>query len=304
MTEPWAYLNGEWLPASRTALSLTDAGFILGAAVAEQIRTFRGKLFRLEDHLDRLWRSLAIVGIDPGLSRQEMAGIAEELVRRNYALEDPANDLGVSVFVTPGLYPGYSPPTPTTPTVGLHTYRLPFRLWAAKYAKGQPLVTPAIEQVSPRCWPPQLKCRSRMHYYLADREAAALDPEARALLLTSEGWVAEASTANIIVVFGTKRLVFPPRTRTLPGISLAVTVELARRVGLATIEADLNLGDLYGASEILLTSTPYCLLWVCRLNSRVVGDGKPGPIFQKLLTEWNRLVGLDIVEQARQFADQ
>ena len=108
MDEPVAFLNGRWIPASAAAVSVGDAGFVLGAAVAEQVRTFAGKLFRLDEHLARLAHSLEIVGLQPGMTAEQFAAVAEELVARNYALLAPGDDLGLSIFVTPGTYPTYA----------------------------------------------------------------------------------------------------------------------------------------------------------------------------------------------------
>ena len=228
MNEPVAFLNGRWIPASAAAVPVCDAGFVQGAAVAEQVRTFAGKLFRLDEHLARLAQSLEIVGLRPGMTSERFAAVAEELVASNYAILPPGDDLGLSIFVTPGTYPTYAAGETTgTPTVCLHTYPLPFHLWAEKYREGQALVTTDVEQVSPRCWPAGLKCRSRMHYYLADKRAAALDPQARALLLDAQGFVTEASTANLLIYHAGRGLVSPPSAKILRGISLGVVRELA-----------------------------------------------------------------------------
>ena len=181
MNEPWAYLNGEWLAESKAALSLTDAGFVLGATIAEQLRTFHGKIFRLDDHLARLEHSLQLLGIDPQLNRGQLTEIAREIVARNHRLLKQGDDLGLSIFVTPGQYPAYcSTPGPTQPTVCMHTYLLPFRFWADKYRTGQYLATTTVQQVPPECWPADIKCRSRMHFYLADRQAVRSHPPDRA----------------------------------------------------------------------------------------------------------------------------
>src|SRR4030095_11307274 len=104
MPEPIAYLNGQWLPISQAAVSVYDGGVMQGGTVAEQLRTFGGKLFRLDRHLDRLARSLAIVGVEPGLARDDFEQIATELAAQNHKLLDLADDLGLSIFVTPGPY--------------------------------------------------------------------------------------------------------------------------------------------------------------------------------------------------------
>src|SRR3954447_14698512 len=101
MAEPLAYLSGRWLPQSQATISLADAGFVQGTTIAEQLRTFGGKIFRLDQHLARLERSLRIIGVDPGKSKQELAEIGNHLVSENRKLLDPADDLGLAILVTP-----------------------------------------------------------------------------------------------------------------------------------------------------------------------------------------------------------
>jgi branched-subunit amino acid aminotransferase/4-amino-4-deoxychorismate lyase len=313
MDEPVAYLNGRFLPASQLAISPVDAGFLQGAAVAEQLRTFAGKLFCLDEHLARLEQSLQIAEIDPRRTRPELAAIVQELVARNHRLLDPGDDLGLSIFITPGLYPAYAASgldpdnlgrAPGQPTVGLHTHPLPFAQWAQKYRTGQSLVTTPVEQVPAACWPPALKCRSRMHYYLADRKAAKIEPGARALLLDRDGWVTETSTANILVYAGGQGLVSPPQDSVLVGISLAALARLARQLGIPLGYRRLSPAQVAGAEEAILSSTPWCLLPVTRFNGRPVGSGVPGPVFARLLAAWSETVGVDIAAQAQRFAQR
>ena len=302
MDQAQAYLNGRLLPASKAQLALRDTGFVLGAAVAERVRTFAGKLFRLDDHLARLEHSLEIVDFDPGIPREEMARIARQLVARNHPLLAPDDDLALTVFVTPGSPAAGASGGPAAPTVALHTDPLPFGLWAEKYRAGQALVTTDVEQVSARSWPRSLKCRSRMHYYLADRRAGAIEPGARALLLDGDGFVVEASTANVVIFTRDHRLISPPHEEILPGISLAQVNELAEQLGIARGERKLTPGDVAGADEVLLTSTPFCLLPATRFNGRPIGDGRPGEAFRRLLAAWSELVGVDVASQAERFA--
>ena len=304
MDEPQAFLNGKWLPASQAAISPGDAGFVLGATVAEQVRTFAGTLFHLDDHLARLEQSLRIVQVDPEITLEELARVARVLTAHNHQLLTSGDDLGLSIFVTPGAYAAYWPAGPAKPTVCLHTYPLPFRLWAEKYDRGESLVTTGVEQVSPRSWSPGLKCRSRMHYYLADRRAADIEPGARALLLDREGFVTEASTANVLVLKSPLGLISPPPEKILPGISLAVLLELAAKLGIPAVQRELRPEDVAGADEVLLSSTPVCVLPVTRFNGRPIGDGRPGELFRRLLAAWSDLVGIDIAAQATRFADR
>jgi len=304
MTTPWAYANGRFMPEAELTISVADAGFVLGATVSEQLRTFGGRLFRLEQHLARLERSLEIVGIAPAQSLAEVGKAAEELVQHNQRLLSTGDDLGLAIFATPG---GYAPllgrrGQSAGPTIGIHTWPLAFGLWAAGYERGESLVTTEIRQTPADCWPPELKCRSRMHYYLADRTARAQSPGSRALLLDHHGRVCETAAANVVAVRVGEGLITPPADQVLRGISLQALHELAIRAGVPWQERELRLADLATADEILLTSTHSCVLPVARLNGQPIGDGQPGPIYRQLLAAWSAEVGVDIAAQAQAFA--
>jgi branched-chain amino acid aminotransferase len=301
MNEPIAYINGERVPARQAAVPVSDAGFVLGASVADQLRTFGGKLFRLDDHLARLARSLEIVGIEPEMTLDELAAIAGELVAHNHALLATDDDLALSIVITPGTHPSFARPGPRRPHVYLHTFPLPFHLWADKYRDGQPLATTDVEQVPPQCWPPELKCRSRMHYYLADKKAAAVDAQARALLLDSRGFVTEASTASMLIYREGEGILSPPWDNVLHGVSRMVLGELARRLGIPCGEEELTAADVASADEVLLTSTSMSVVPVTRLNGRPIRDGRPGPVFSALLAAWSELVGVDIADQSQRY---
>jgi branched-subunit amino acid aminotransferase/4-amino-4-deoxychorismate lyase len=291
------------VPAPQAALPVWDAGVVQGATVTEQTRTFRHRPWRLDDHLDRLFGSLRYAGIDPGLTRDDFAAISNELVAHNAALVGPDDDLGVIQFVTAGEYPTYAAaagrPARPGPTVCVHTFPLPFALWAKKMREGVHLVTPAVRQVPPQCYDPRMKCRSRMHYYLADREARRVDPEAAALLLDVDGHVTETSTANLLIV-ERGAIVSPAAHRILAGISRQTVIELAAKRGIPFAERDLQLYDVLRADEAFLSSTPYCLMPVTKVNGIPVNMGKIGQTYRHLLTAWGDEVGLDIEAQIRQ----
>jgi len=305
MAEPIAYLNGQQIPGSQIAIGATDAGFIQGVTVAEQLRTFGGKLFRLEMHLARLRRSLEIVGVDPELTEADFKRIAGEIAAHNHSLLDPADDLGLTIFVTPGIYSLYAASaTRRGPTIGIHTYPLPFASWAEKYRTGESLVVTDVMQVPTRCWPPELKCRSRMHYYLADKRAREIEADARALLLDEGDAVTEASTANILVYRRESGLVSPPKEHILPGVTVAVIEELAGQLGIPFLHREMYLPDVAAADEVLLCSTSPCIWSVVRLNGRSIANGQPGPMSQRLRAAWTQMVGLEIEAQARRFASR
>ena len=303
MPRPVAYLNGQIVDAQAAVIPATDAGFVLGVTVAEQLRTFGGKLFRLDRHLQRLSHSLEIVGIDPGVPLAELGRVAEEMAARNHRLLDPDDDLGLSIFVTPGPYATFDTVAPRSgPTVGIHTYPLPFHLWHDKYEAGQSLVVTDVMQVPSACWPAELKCRSRMHYFLADKKARQVEPGARALLLDASGQVVEASTANVLIFRANEGLISPPREAILPGVSVAVLAELAAGMKIPFVHRRLDPADIAAAGEVMLCSTSPCVWPVTRFSGQPIGNGRCGPVVKELLKKWSQLFGVEVAAQAARFA--
>ena len=170
-----------------------------------------------------------------------------------------------------------------------------------------------VRQVSAESWPRELKCRSRMHYYLAERDVRKRVPGARPLLLDERGNVNETPTANIVGYRGPQApgqshggLVTPQEFAALPGISLAALKELALSPlggAIGCLGADFSPAEFIAfVDELWITSTPFSMLPVVQLDDALIGDGRPGPMFRKLLDAWSASVGVDIPAQARQFA--
>jgi branched-subunit amino acid aminotransferase/4-amino-4-deoxychorismate lyase len=293
-----AYLNGEWVPSSDLRITVNDLGFLLGATVTERLRTFRGKVFRLEEHLARLRSSLDILGLNSGSITSKVEHAVPEFLRRNQGLIDPGDDWAIIVFATPGSVERGQP------TVCVHGYPLPFGQWASQFETGVHVVVSQHRQVPTTCWPAELKCRSRMHYYLADREAAAQRPGARAIVLDQDGFVAESTTANIIVYREDEGLVSPPHEHILFGVSLGVVKELAAKLNIPYIMRPLTVDELCSADEVMLASTSICVLPIVECNGGSIGGGQPGPVYRRLLAAWSDLVGIDIAAQARRFSDR
>jgi branched-chain amino acid aminotransferase len=297
VTEPLVYLNGQLVPFSQARLPIYDAGIVLGATVTDQTRTFQLRPFRLTDHIERFFRALHYTRIDIGLSKDDLGRIGLELIAYNAKLLEQGDELGLIYFATPGEYRTYAGgPVRAAATLCVHTFVLPFELLAKKMQTGLHLVTPSIRHVPPQCVDPKMKYRSRMHYYLADKEAQLVDAEAIALLLDLDGNVTETSGANFLMVEG--GVIVSPTTRnTLPGVSRATVIELAARLGIAFVERDIQVFEAVNAEEAFLASTPYCLMSVTKINGVAIGDGKPGPLRRRLLQAWSEKVGLDIEQQ-------
>lgn len=297
LSKSLVYLNGQLLPAAEAKLEIFDLAIVQGATVSEMTRTFGQKLFRLEDHLQRLTNSLRLAGIGSELSLDDLARISRELVEHNAAIAGKATELALVHFISAGEHAMYAErPVRSGPTVCAHTFPLRFETWAKKFREGAHVVTPTVRQVPPECVDPRIKCRSRMHYYRADREARAADPDAVALLLDLAGYVTETNGANFLIA-ERGRLVTPPSPKTLAGVSRAVVRELAAGLGIDFSERDLTVDDVEKADEALLSGTPYCLLPVTRINGKAIGYGRPSEVFHRLIAAWSDEVGTDIARQ-------
>jgi branched-chain amino acid aminotransferase len=298
--EPWVYLKGKMVPASQAHLAIYDAGIVLGATVTEMTRTFRHQPYRLEDHVQRLFRSLRYTRLQIEETPEKLTAISRELIQKNVAGIEAEDELGLIHFVTAGEYPVYAGSAggaaEVTPTVCLHTFPMPWELWARKLEMGQHLVTPSIRHVPPQCYDPKMKYRSRMHYFLADQEARLVDPEASALLLDLDGNVTETSGANFLIVDEGK-IVSPTLRNTLPGISRATVRELAEELGIGFEERDIQVHSVVNAEEAWTVTTPYCMAPVTRVNGIPIGNGRPGPLYRRLMEAWSKRVGVPIEAQ-------
>jgi branched-chain amino acid aminotransferase len=290
------FLNVAWIPNSELHIAVDDAGFLLGATVTERLRTFGGKVFRLAEHIERLSNSLQIVGLDSDKICTDIETAIPEFIRRNNALIDAADDWSIVAFATPGVAGAGQP------TVCVHGFPLPFKSWASQYETGVPAIISTIRQIPANSMPPELKCRSRMHFYLADREAAASQPGARAIILDQDGFIAEGTTANLVAFRKDEGFISPPHDNILLGVSLGVVEELAAKINVPFVTRRLTVDELCSADEALLTSTSICALPIVECNGHPIADSKPGPTYRRLLSAWNDLVGLNIADQAQRFA--
>jgi branched-subunit amino acid aminotransferase/4-amino-4-deoxychorismate lyase len=298
MPEPLVYLNDRFLPQSEACLSLHDAGFVQGATVTDLCRTFRSRPFRLADHLARFSASCSAARIPQPRSGAELTALVEGLVAHNAALLPNRADLAVVLFATPGPIGYYlgepGGPGDCQPTFGIHTFPLPFRRYAPLFTEGARLVIPGVRAVPAASVEPAIKQRSRLHWWLAERQARDIDPHASALLTDRDDHVTETAAANLLIVRGGVVLT-PPRTSVLNGVSLQVTEELCRQIGVGFEERQLTRADCRTADEAMLSSTPYCLAGVRSFDG--VSLPWPGPVYERLLASWNELVGFDLRRQ-------
>lgn len=289
-----AYFNGEWMAYGDVRIHPTDRGFSLGDLVFEVERTFGGKPFRLEQHIDRLYRSLTYVRMSAGMSAQEMTAITEEAVERAKADHPEVGDFSMRQIVTRGTVDLFDPPSPT---VLIHVGEQGF-WYADLYDTGMHGVIAKTRAYSPQALDPKIKHYSRMNFVLAHQEAHDVEPGAWPILLDDRGFLAEGNGQNVFVVTdGALRT--PTDYAALQGVSRGMTIDLARQLGIPLIEEDLQPYDLYTADEAFWTTTSMCVMPMTMVDRRPIADGKPGPMSQRLLAAWSEAVGVDIVGQAQ-----
>ena len=287
-----AFLGGGLLPASAAALPLDDGLIAGGAAVTERLRTFGGVPFAVDRHLERLARSAAGAFLDLPGPLEELERAIAAVVAHNYALCEPGAELSVGLFVSAGAPAGQ-------PIAGVTTTVLAPDRFATEYREGVRLVVPATRQIPAACLDPQIKTRSRLHWRIAARQAEAIEPGAKPLLLHLDGspWagtVAETDTGNVLSLRG-RTLRTPPIAGTLAGVTQAVTRELAIELGFDWREEPLTVTDLCEADEAFVASTTPVLWPIVQIDGRPVGDGSVGPAFRELMSAWARRTGRDLL---------
>ncbi|QDV22045.1 aminotransferase class IV [Aureliella helgolandensis] len=291
-----AWYNHEWLPAAQATLPLDDVGVLQGAVLVERLRTVRGEPLDVEQHLSRMQFGCELLEIHPPRGR-DWIGLLGEVVRecasRNRAVFG-AQDFSLVVIVTPGRI-GESP---RLPTMIVHAAPIRWPQLKSFYRVGQPLIVANTRNVPQECWLPQLKTRSRLHYYLADSEAAELaQPWGGAVLLDLAGNLTETSMANLLVVEG-KRIVSPPLNSILHGVSLTRTLRLAVEMEYDVALEQLSSERAQAADEILLCGSTGCLWPAASLEDRIFDDPVRRPVFQHLSRAWCDDISLDYVQQA------
>ncbi|MFN8489039.1 MAG: aminotransferase class IV [Caldilineaceae bacterium] len=294
------YLNGEFIPANAAKISIFDAAVTLGDMVTESTRTFAHKPFKLDQHIDRLYKSLKVTRINPGVTPAEMKEISLQVLEKNLPKVTPEMDVWLVHNISRGLSVSGADPTiqRSRATIIIHTAPLILTDWARFYTEGCHAVTPFSRAIPPEALDARIKNRSRMAYTLAEIEVKLVDPQAQGILLDIHGNVAENKGGNFFI-YSDGVLKTPHARSALAGVSRATALELATQLGIPTQVVDFQPYDIYTADEAFFTSTPYCIMPATRFNGLPVGDGQVGPITKRLLQAWSESVGVDIVAQAQ-----
>ena len=294
------YISGRMLPEAEAKISIFDSAIMLADTVTESTRTFRHTPFKLEAHIERLYQSLKLTRIDPGMSAAQMLRTTLDVFEANLDNYGPNDDCWIVHNISRGLAIAGADPTVQVgaATVMIFTQFMDLKPWARFYDEGCHGVTPVSRMVPSQSLDPRIKNRSRLAYTLAEMEAKQVDPAAQSVILDLNGHVAENKGGNIFCI--SKGVLKTPSTvNCLAGVSRATALELAKKLGIETQETVLLPYDLATADEMFFTSTPYCIMPATKFNNLPVGDGKVGPITRRLLAAWSELVGMDIAAQAR-----
>jgi branched-chain amino acid aminotransferase len=278
------YLNGKLVPKEEAVVSVFDHGLLYGDGVFEGIRCYNGRVFALDEHVNRLYDSAKAIALDIGMTRQEMAD-AVVLTCRENGMRDGYIRLVVTRGVgTLGLNP-YLCDKPQVIIIAAQVQLYPKEL----YQNGMAIVTVGTLRNLPEALNPRIKSLNYLNNILAKIEAINSGCM-EAIMLNAQGFVAEATGDNIFAIRG-NTLSTPPVTEgALEGITRNVVMQLAREKGMEVREARMSRYDLYTADEVFLTGTAAEVIGVINIDKRAIGDGKPGPITQSLTETYHAYV--------------
>ncbi len=283
--ETVAWKNDRWVPTCEAALALDDCGVLYGAMVVDRLRTFRGRAWDVEEHVERFRIGCTTMGIELPAD-VDLIDVTHAVAERNLAAFG-GSDLAIVLLGTPGRI-GENRPTLVAHPAGIDRAKLGH--W---YTDGQPLVVADVHSVPPSCWSPQLKVRSRLNFYLADRSARSqLGPTAGAILRDATGGLTETSAANVLIVEG-GRLVSPPSETILHGISLRRTQRLAAGLGIELGFEPISVQRAIDSEGLLLCGSVGCLWFASQLGSHLFRDPGANPVYTALRQAWVEDLGID-----------
>lgn len=308
MSNRVVYFNGSFVRESDARLSIYDSALVMGDMAYEVARTCRQRPFKLREHIDRLYRSLDALRIDPALTRDELAAVTEETLRRNLPAAEPDVDWNIIHNVSRGPAAGFAEaflPEERRPTVLVSCFPMEHKLaaLAAAYREGVDLIVPRQKSLPAELLDPAIKTRSRLHYQLANQQATAGNPAAAAMLLDPDGNLTEGTSGNVFLV--SQGVLHTPQSRNiLPGVTRALVLELAARLEIPAAESNLTPADARTAEEVFLTSTSIGILHARTFAGRTLGDGGLGPLTARLRQALFDEMGVDVAAQAALYASR
>jgi len=270
------YINGKYYDKEDAKISVYDHGLLYGDGVFEGMRSYGGKVFRLQQHLDRLWNSAKAIWLEIPISRPEMAQAVEETLRVN-----KIQDGYVRLVVTRGVGTlGLDPNKTSHPQIIIITDHIELYPQAF-YDKGLEIITVSTMRNHPAALSPRIKSLNYLNNILAKIEGLQAGC-VEALMLNHRGEVAECTGDNLFLVSRGDVLTPPIDAGILEGITRDAVIELARKAGLTVREIPLTKHDVYIADECFLTGSAAEIVPVVKVDSRPIGDGKPGPVTRDL----------------------
>lgn len=302
-----AYVNGEYVPDEEAKISVFDRGLMFGDAVFDTTRTFGGKPWRVDEHLERFRRSLRYVELDGDAIVPEVREAVHGVVSRSAGEIEALGDVWVTPIVTRGTMAGMDFDPQPAPTVIVMLRKINFAGFASFYHEGGVDLSLSLTTrhfagpVDPR-----VKATNRLAAVRGEMKGRRMAQDdtgsttrAWTVVFNDDGSIAEAHGANIAIV-SEGCLVRPPRYEALEGVSLETLCELARGLGLEVEERKITLYDVINADETLISSTSFSVLPVIGIDG--IPLSAPRTVYTRLLRAWVDLVGFDFVAQARERA--
>ncbi len=289
--DPLIYLNGDIVEAADARISPFDRGFLWGDGIYEVTPCFGNQMYRLDDHIDRLYRSLRYVRIDPGITAAEMTAATEKLLAANEGRLGPNAMYRVGHWVTRGE----DTPSMGVLAAGPATVMIFFRpvdtaAIARNYAQGLKFTVSSVRRNPPECVETRAKVTSKMNQILAELDAATR--ESLPLMLDLNGNIAETSVANFFLVRDGVVWTAPERN-ILEGVTRKVLFELCERLDIPLEEKLFTMYDVAQAEECFITSSAICATPVASVDGFTPKFDVPGPITTRLIDAFAGDTGYD-----------
>ncbi len=277
------YIDGEFLAEEDAKISVFDHGLLYGDGIFEGIRFYNGRVFRLEEHLERLWDSARSICLEIPISRSEMTKALLETIRQNNL-----RDGYIRLLVTRGVGNlGLNPAQCKRPSIIIITATI--ALYPAEfYQKGLTVVTCATRRTGPGALNPAVKSLNYLNNVMARIEANLAGAD-EALMLNDQGCVAECTADNVFVIKRGEIFTPPITAGALRGITRSVVFEIAAELGLKISETDISRHDVFIADECFLSGTAAEVIPVIKADGRVIGTGKPGPISCRMIARFREI---------------
>jgi branched-chain amino acid aminotransferase len=277
------YIDGKYCSERDAKISVFDHGLLYGDGVFEGIRAYSGRVFKLKEHIDRLFYSAKSILLTPPLSHEQIMRAVVETCRRN-----KIRDGYIRLVVTRGAGTlGLNPNRCKNPSVIIIADKI--QLYPEEYyRKGLEIITVPTTRNLHSALNPAIKSLNYLNNVLAKIEAANSGCE-EAIMLNAEGFVAECTGDNIFIVKGSELLTPPLSAGALYGITRHTVIDLGRKSGLTVAEPNLTRYDLFNADECFLTGTGAEIIPVVKIDGRIVGTGKPGPVVRQLVEQYRAL---------------